>query len=172
MNKLKQRSVGKQVFFTFGTLGAILLIIGGLIFFCLRSIERSNQLQSRALNKLALIHGTALDVGELQTKVLRQLLASDIGEIKSLDQTVRDIEKTNTEELGDYQTFLETEKERQLYDRAMQTRKAYWEQTQPVLALGLANRDASPREVGMCAIRRVATNWPTGRSACLGGVAC
>ena len=52
MNKRKPLSVGKQVLFTFGTLCAVLLVIGGLFLFSLRSIERSNQLQpSRALDK-------------------------------------------------------------------------------------------------------------------------
>jgi len=148
MNKLKPLSVGKQVLFTFGTLCAILLIIGGLFFFSLQSIERGNQRQqSRALNKLALIDNTAQEVGQMQAEALRQVLASDMGEIKRLDQTVRDIEKNNTRELADYQKFIDTEKERQLYDRVMQSRKAYWEQTLPVLALGLSNRDAEATEL-------------------------
>ena len=148
MNKLKPLSVGKQVLFTFGTLCAILLIIGGLVFFSLRSIERGNQLQqSRALNKLALIDDTAQDVGQMQAEALRQVLASDMGEIKRLDQGVRDIEKINARELADYQKLVDTEKEKKLYDRVMQARKAYWEQTQPVLALGLSNRDAEATEL-------------------------
>jgi PAS domain S-box-containing protein len=147
MNKLKPLSVGKRVLFTFGTLCAILLIIGGLFFFSLRSIERGNQQQqSRALNKLALIDDTAQDVGQMQAEALRQVLASDMGEIKRLDQTVRDIEKINARELADYQKLVDTEKEKKLYDRVMQARKAYWEQTQPVLALGLSNRDAEATE--------------------------
>jgi PAS domain S-box-containing protein len=143
MNKLKRLSVGTQVLFTFGTLCAILLIIGGLFFFSLRAIERSNEVQqSRALNKLALIDDTAQDVGQMQAEALRQVLASDIGEIKRLDKSVRDIEQINAKELADYKKFIDTEKERQLYESVMQARKAYWEQTQPVLVLGLANRDA------------------------------
>ena len=148
MNKLKPLSVGKRVLFTFGTLCAILLIIGGLFFFSLRSIERGNQQQqSRALNKLALIDDTAQEVGQMQAEALRQILASDMGEIKRLDQTVRDIEKINARELANCQKFIDTEKERQLYDRVMQSRKAYWEQTLPVLALGLSNRDAEATEL-------------------------
>jgi PAS domain S-box-containing protein len=143
MNKLKQLSVGKQVVFAFGTLCAILLVIGGLFFFSLRAIERSSEVQqARALNKLALIDDTAQDVGQLQAAVLRQILASDAGEIKSLDKTVHDIEKINAQELADYQKFADTDKEKQLYDKVMQTRKAYWELTQPVLAFGRDNRDA------------------------------
>jgi len=147
MNNLKQLSVDRQVLFTFGTLCAILLIIGGLFFFSLRSIESNNQLQSRALNLLASIDSTAQDVEHMQAEVLRQLLANNIQEIERLDQSVRDLEKINGRKLAGYQEFLDTEKERQLLDRVTQTRKAYWEQTQPVLALGLTNRDAEATEL-------------------------
>jgi len=148
MNKLKQPPVGKQVLLTFATLCAILLVIGGLFFFSLRTIERSNQLQqSRALDKLALIDDTAQDVGQMQAEALREVLASDIEEIKSLDHTVRVTEKINLKELADYEQLIETEKERQLYDRVMQARKAYWEPTQQVLALGLTYRDAEATKV-------------------------
>jgi CHASE3 domain sensor protein len=96
VKKLRQLPIGTQVLFTFGTLCVVLLIIGGLFFFSLRSIERSNQVQqSRALNKLALIDDTAQDVGQMQAEALRQVLASDIEEIKRLDQTVRGIEGIN-----------------------------------------------------------------------------
>jgi PAS domain S-box-containing protein len=143
MNKLKQLSVGKQVLLAFGTLCAILLIIGGLFFFSLQAIEHGNEVQqSRALNKLALIDDTAQDVGQLQAQVLREVFASDPEDINKLDQTLRDLEKTNAQELADYQKYADTEKERQLYDRVMQARKTYWEQTRPVLAFGRANQDA------------------------------
>src|SRR5580698_7845869 len=142
MNKLKQLSVDKQVLFVFGTLCAILLIIGGLYFFSLRAIERSNQRQMLALKISAEINDAAQDLERMQAGVLRQLLAADFGEIRLLDQTVRDIEKENANDLADHQNFAETERERQLYDAVMQVRKAYWEQTQPVLALGLIKRDA------------------------------
>src|ERR1700722_19259203 len=146
MNKLKQVSAGRQVLFTFGTLCAILLIVGGLLFFSLRSIEHSNQVQLRAMNELALIDDTAQDVGQMQAEVLRQVLASDTVEIKRLDQTVRDIEQTNAKELAAYQKFVDTEKERQLYKRVMQAQNMYWERTQPVLALGRANMDDEATE--------------------------
>jgi len=148
MNKFKRLSSIHQLLFTFGTLCAILLVIGGLLFFGLRSIEQRNQLQqSRALNKLALIDDTAQDIGQMQAGVLRQVIATDPSEIKSLDQTVRDTEKINAKELTDYQKFMDTEEEKQLYDKVMQARKAYWEQTQPVLALGLVNRDAQATQL-------------------------
>lgn len=147
MIKLKRLSCGRQVFLTFGALCAILLIVGGLLFFSLRYIERNNQLQqSHALNKLALIDNVVQDAVQMQTGVLRQVLASDPMEIESLDQVVRDIDVTNAWKLANYQDLVDTEKERKLYDQVIQARKAYWKQTQPVLALGLVNRDAEATE--------------------------
>jgi len=147
MNNLKRLSVGRQVLFTFGTLCAILLVIGTLFFFSLRSIERSNEVQLRATDELALIDDTAQDIGQMQAEVLRQILASDTVEIKRLDQNVRDIEQINAKELADYQKFVDTEKEKQLYDKVMQARKTYWEHTQSVLALGLTNLDAEATQL-------------------------
>src|SRR5476649_311293 len=127
MDKTMQLSVGKQVMLIFGLICAILVAIGMFLFFSLRTIERSNQVQqSRALNKLALIDDTAQDIGQMQAEVLREVMASDPGEIKGLDQTVRDIEKTNAKELADYQKFADTGKEKQLYDKLMQARKTFW----------------------------------------------
>ena len=147
MNKLRQLPVGAQVLLTFGTLSGVLVIIGGLFFFSLRAIELvSEAQQSRALKKLALIDDTAQDVGQMQAGALRQVLTSDLGEVQHLDQIVREIEKINSRELTDYQRFVDTEKERQLYDQVMQARKAYWEQTQTVLALGLKNHDTEAIE--------------------------
>jgi PAS domain S-box-containing protein len=140
---MKLPSIGQQVMLIFGAICAILAVIGGLFFFGLRSIAYNNQVhQSHALNKLALIDDTAQDIGQMQAGVLRQILASDPAEIKNLGQAVLDTEKINFKELTDYQKFVDTEREKQLYDRVMQARKAYWEVTQPVLAFGLTNRDA------------------------------
>ncbi|HTA95731.1 MAG TPA: PAS domain S-box protein, partial [Verrucomicrobiae bacterium] len=118
-----------------------------LFFFSLRSIERSNEVQLRATDELALIDDTAQDIGQMQAEVLRQILASDTVEIKRLDQNVRDIEQINAKELADYQKFVDTEKEKQLYDKVMQARKTYWEHTQSVLALGLTNLDAEATQL-------------------------
>jgi PAS domain S-box-containing protein len=147
VNKFRQLPIGTQVLLTFGTLSAILLIIDGLFFFSLRAIEHSNEeQQSHALNELALIDDTAQDVGQMQADILRKVLAPDAGEINRFDQTIHDLEKTNAKELADYKQFVDTEKERELYDRVMQARKAYWKQTQPLLALSQANRDAEAME--------------------------
>jgi PAS domain S-box-containing protein len=142
MNKFTRLSVGQQLLLTFGTLCAILLTIGGLFFFSLRSIDRSNRLhQERALQRLALIDDTAQDIGQMQAEALREVFASDAREAASLDQSIRELEKINFKELTDYRKLLDTTQEKQLYDKLMQARKFYWEQTQPVLALGLVNRD-------------------------------
>lgn len=73
MNERKQLSALTLVLFAFATLCAVLLIIGGLFFFGLGSIERSNQReQSRALKKLAVIDDIGQDVGEMQASVARE----------------------------------------------------------------------------------------------------
>ena len=139
--KVRQLPVGKQLLF--GTLCAILLIVGGLFFLSLGA----NQLQqSRALDKLALIDDSTLYIGLMQAAVLRQLQASDTDEIVRLDQTVREIETINSNGLAGYREFVDTAKERELYNRVTQARKAYWEETQSVLALNRANRDSQATE--------------------------
>jgi len=135
-------AVDQKVLFTFSALCGILLTLGGLILFSLQSLERSNKRQLRATEELALIDAAAQGVGQMEAVVLQEVLASDTAEITRLDQTVRRIETINARDLGSYQKFLDTEKERQLYDRVMRTRMAYWQQTLPVLALSRANRDA------------------------------
>ncbi len=147
MNKFRQLPIGTQVLLTFGTLSAILVIIGGLFFFSLRAIEHSSEeQQSHALNELALIDDTAQDVGQMQADILRRVLSPDAGQFDQLNRTIHDLEKTNAKELADYQQFVDTEKERELYDSVVQARKAYWEQTQPLLALSRANRAAEAME--------------------------
>ncbi len=144
MNERKQLSALTLVLFAFATLCAVLLIIGGLFFFGLGSIERSNQReQSRALKKLAVIDDIGQDVGEMQASVAREVLASNVNEINLLDQEIRSIEATNGSEFRDFQPYLDHETERQLYDGAARARKLYWEQTQVVMALSRANQDSA-----------------------------
>ncbi len=53
MIDFKKLPIEKQVAFTFGALCLILIIIGSLFFFSLRSIERHNQsLQSRSFGQV------------------------------------------------------------------------------------------------------------------------
>src|ERR1700692_2094783 len=92
MHNLKNLSVGTQVMVTVGTLCALLLIIGALSFFSLRSIERGNDQQARTMRTLAVIDDTVQDVELMQASALRQLLASESGQIARLDKNVRDLE--------------------------------------------------------------------------------
>jgi len=132
----------------FGALCAFLLIIGGLFYFSLRAIERSNQSQqSSVLNKLSLIGDADQEAGQMQAEVLRHVLENDPGKLTHLDDAIRDIEKTNAKNLADYLGLVGSEKERKLYDRVIQTRKTYWEQTLPVLALSRANLDFAATEI-------------------------
>ena len=86
----------------------MLLIIGGLFFFSLRSIEFSVEANmSLTMDKLALIDDLAQDVGQMQASVLREVLASDAAEIKALNQSVRDEEKTITRKYLQYELVPE-----------------------------------------------------------------
>jgi PAS domain S-box-containing protein len=143
VNRLKQLSVGKQVWFTSATLCAILLIIGGWFYFSLRFIEHNQQWEySRALKKLALVDDIGQDVGQMQAAVLREVVASDVNEINLLDQGIRSLEKTNAAEFRDFQPYLDHAEERRLYDEVMRARKSYWEQTRLVMGFGRANQDS------------------------------
>lgn len=140
---IRQLPMGRRVLFTFGLLCSILLVIGSLLFFSLRAIERENALQqTRALDKLALIDDTAQDIGQMQAEVLRQIVALDPAEIKRLDVEILGTEKTNSMEMVDYVKFVDTEKEKRLYAEVMAARAAYWKETQPVMAMARQNRDA------------------------------
>jgi two-component system, cell cycle sensor histidine kinase and response regulator CckA len=142
MNRFNDLPPRTRLLLTFGTLFAILLIIGGMFFFSLRSVERSNRLQqTRALNKLALIDDIAGNVGAMQAGVLLQVLANDPAEIRKRKGDVLDIEKVNGGELSDYQQFVDSDVEQRLFGNVIKVRKNYWDQTQGVLALGSSNRD-------------------------------
>ena len=85
MNPFNKLSVGKQVLFMFGTLCAILVSIGGLFFFSLRSIERSSRGQlSYVVDETELVAAAAQDVGLMQAVIFRHILATDPIEIELL----------------------------------------------------------------------------------------
>jgi hypothetical protein len=150
VNNPREFSAGQQVLLTIAALCAILLAIGGLFFFGLRAIDRRSQTQQfQALNKLAVIDDTAQDVGETQAEILRQILVSDPKEIARLDRAIRGIGQTNAAELTSYKELTDTDEERQLYEKLMQARKAYWEQTDALLALSVANRDLEAEQLAI-----------------------
>jgi hypothetical protein len=77
MNKLKQMSVGKQVLLMFGTLCAILGLIGGLLFFSPRSIERSGREQlSYIVDDAELVAAAAQNIGLMPAMIFSHILAS------------------------------------------------------------------------------------------------
>jgi PAS domain S-box-containing protein len=148
MKKLKQMPAGELLLFTFGTQFAILLIVGGFFFFSLRSIEQSNRLQqSRTWIKMDLLDDTESSVEQMQAEMLRQVLTTDAGEMKRLDQIVRNLDNSNAADFANYQKYVATQKERQLYGRVMRTRRLYWEQTDAVLGFCLANRVTEATEL-------------------------
>ncbi len=142
MKILKPFSNGQQMTITIVILCVILLMIGGLFWFSLRAIESRNQTQqSVVLDKLALIDDTAQDVGEIQVRVLQHILATNSAELVHLDAFITRTATTNATELASYKRLIEGDEERGLYENVMQARKAYWEQTESVLALSRLNRD-------------------------------
>ncbi|HEY3913986.1 MAG TPA: MCP four helix bundle domain-containing protein [Verrucomicrobiae bacterium] len=147
---LRRLPISQQVSLTIAALCAILLAIGGLFLFGLRAIDRRNQTQQfQALNKLAVIDDLAQDVGEIQAQVLRQILASNQVEIERIDQSIHEVGQTNAAELSNYKKLNETAEERLLYETVMQARKAYWQQTEPLLALSRANNDSAAQQLAI-----------------------
>jgi flagellar biogenesis protein FliO len=70
VNKPIEISVGKQVWFAFAALCAVLLLIGGWHYSSRRAIERGNQVeQSRALKKLAVLDDIGQDLNLSDTLI-------------------------------------------------------------------------------------------------------
>ena len=83
MNKIKQLSIGKQVLFMFRTLCAVLVAVGALFFFSLRSIERSSRKNlSYVVDEAELAAAAAQNIGLMQAVILRHILATDPIEIE------------------------------------------------------------------------------------------
>jgi PAS domain S-box-containing protein len=148
MNKITQLSIGKQVLFMFGILCAILVAVGALLFFSLRSIDRSSEDQlSYVVTETELIAATAENLGLMQAVIFRHVLADDPDEISAHDQTIRALEGASSEKIAGYQNFIETEEEGRLYARMLEERKEYMQLTQQLLALSRANRDTEAAEL-------------------------
>ncbi|PZR72753.1 MAG: hypothetical protein DLM73_12445, partial [Chthoniobacterales bacterium] len=147
MNKLKQLAVGKQVLLMFGMLCAILGLIGALLLFTMRSIERSNRERlAYVLYESELIAASAQNIGLMQAAIFRHVLSSSVEEKKRHDQFIREVDRGNVEQTAAYEKFVDTEEERQLYDRVLQARKEYMEATKLLLVLSLANKNAEANE--------------------------
>jgi PAS domain S-box-containing protein len=143
LRPLQKLGVGQKVLLTFGTLGAILLGVGALFFFSLRAIERRNGVQQKdALTCLAMIDDTAQDIGQIQAKVLQEVLASAPADIEAQEAAVYADEQVNVQELIAYQKYIVSAEGKRLYARVMQAQAAYWVETGPVLAFGRDNWDA------------------------------
>ena len=147
MSKNKYFSVGDQVVFAFGTLCFIFLVIGGLHFISFQVIGRRDQKEARALKISASINHSAQNLERMEAGALRQLLATNVAEMKLVDQSIRDLKQTDDNNLASYVSFMGSERERQLYQNMMRARNVYWENTVSVLGFGLVNRDAEATEL-------------------------
>ncbi|MEA3207359.1 MAG: hypothetical protein QOE70_416 [Chthoniobacter sp.] len=147
MNRLEQLSIGKQVVLAFGTLCAVLVLIGAFLFFSLRSIEhRCQQQLSYVVDESELVAAAGQNVGLMQAVIFRHILASNSAEIKLHDQTLHEIDEANGGKISAYQKFVDTEEEGRLYARVLQGRKKYMELTERLLVLSRVNRDAEAGE--------------------------
>jgi PAS domain S-box-containing protein len=136
MNKLKSLTAGKQLFVSFGALWTILLIIGGFSFFGLRPVELKDQAErARVWLKMQWLQGTQLNVERLQTEVIRQILNPYAKALDSLDQLIIDIGQSNAGTVEAYQCFARDATEKHLYERIIQARTDYLQQTASVLLL-------------------------------------
>jgi signal transduction histidine kinase/CheY-like chemotaxis protein len=148
MNQFKQAGASKRVLIIFGALCIILVALGGVLFFSLVSIEHDNQAQqTHSLDSLALVDDYAQDIGQIQVELLRQLVTADPSEVVRLDQAIRGLERTNAVEMAAYKKFMTTEKEKRQYEGVMTVRKAFWNQTLPVLALARNHQTAEARKL-------------------------
>jgi nitrate reductase gamma subunit len=84
MGKPRQLPVSKQILLAFGTLCVTLAAIGALLFFILRSIERSSREQLTYFVDEAELVVAAAHVGLMQAVIFRQILATDPIEIELL----------------------------------------------------------------------------------------
>jgi len=145
LKKIKQLSVGKQVLFLFGTLCAILAVIGALFFFSLRSIEGSSRANlSYVVNESELAAAAAQNIGFMQALIFRHIVAADPGEMGTQSQVIHELDKENVEKPAAYQKFVETPEEARLYTQVLNARKNYLDRTEEVLALSRDNRNAEP----------------------------
>src|SRR6266478_8326583 len=96
MPKLKHLPLGKQVLVLFGSLCAILGLIGAFLFLSLRFIQHTSHKQlAYVLNEAELISAAAQNVGLMQAVIFRHIMASDPAEIQAHDQTILELERTN-----------------------------------------------------------------------------
>jgi PAS domain S-box-containing protein len=152
VKKIKQLSIGKQVLLMFGTLCAILVAIGGLFFFSLRSIDHSSRENlSYVVNEAELVSAAAQNIGLMQAVLLRHILATDPDEMGIHKQTINEIERISAEKLATYRKYVDSAEEGRLYAIVLRARKNYLERTEEVLALSRANRNA---EAGQFAVSK------------------
>ena len=142
MNRLKQLPLGHKVLLAFGLICGILLAVGGLFFFSLRTIERlTEDQQSAAQHQMGVVRDAGKNAAMVQAAVFHHIMASEPEELARHHQSIQRLGEGNIRKLAEYEKFIDTERERQLHTRVKQAWKVYWEQTQPVLRLSSSNQD-------------------------------
>ncbi len=147
MNKLKPLSAGKQVMLIFGLICLILAAIGLFLFFSLQTIERHNQqLQTQMLVATKISNDLSRNLSLEQIEIFLHVQTDDGEEMKRHDQIIFSMKEADARRWNDYGKIVGTETETRLYARALQARKEYWAQTEPLLALSRARQNMQARE--------------------------
>ena len=136
-------SVPGKIFFSFGSLCAILLAIGGLFFFSLRDIEQLNEAEAKATHEtIEVSYRLIRNAGLRQTEIFQCVAAMDPVEREEHEQAVNRLEKSEAERLQAYVETMDNELERQLFAEVLRANHAYTEKSDELLALNRTPRKA------------------------------
>jgi PAS domain-containing protein len=150
MSKIKQRSMGKEVFIVLGALCLIFVLLGTLFFFSLRAIEHQRQTeQARAHQKLDVINKLPRTEGLRQAEVFHHVLETNVEEMARHDQIIRELGEASARILSDFEVLLENGKERHLFTRLLEARKVSMERTEELLVLSRSNMAAEKTRVAL-----------------------
>ncbi len=127
----------------FGLLCAILIAIGSVFFFNLRSIETLNAAErSSYVSETAVLRRVAKNLGLQQAEVFRQVVATNPEEMERHEPAIARLEETNASDLTEYGRRVDVKAEERLYAQVLEAQRAYSECTGQLLALSHGQRNA------------------------------
>jgi two-component system, cell cycle sensor histidine kinase and response regulator CckA len=148
MGKVKKLTAGGQVVLIFGLISAALLAIGLFLFFSLRTIERHNEeLQTQILKEWVLSNDLSRSLSLEQNEVFQHIDANTTEDIQRHEQIISSIKEAQTKRWNDYGMIVDNPTEVELYAKALQARKDYWDETETLLTFSRVNRDREAREL-------------------------
>ncbi len=152
MAKTNQLSVASQVMLLFGLICAILVAIGLFLFFSLRNIETKNKkLEAQILNEWTLNNAIADNLRMEQDEVIQNLTEQDSSEWQYHERNISRLKKANADKWNEYGKLVDNEMETNLYATALADQKKYFETTDALLALSVANKQDEARDFALSA---------------------